>query len=64
MTILTDQDWMDTLQETAQAACAERGEDAVLRYLQEHYGVSSIEELSPSDYDRVLDDLDIMASNS
>ena len=51
MTSLKDQDWMDTLQNTAHAACDECGEEAVIHYLQEHYGVSSIEELSPSDYD-------------
>lgn len=63
MTRLKDQDWVDTLQNTAQAACDGCGEEAVFHYLQEHYGVSSIEELSPSDYDQALDDLDIMASD-
>ncbi len=63
MTRLRDRDWMDTLQNTARAACDGCGEDAVIRYLQEHYGVSSIEELSPSDYDRALNDLDLMASD-
>ena len=63
MTRLKDQDWVDTLQNTARAACDECGEETVIHYLQGHYGVSSIEELSPSDYDRALDDLDIMASD-
>ena len=63
MTKLTDRDWIDTLQNTAQAACKECGDEVVIHYLQEHFGVSSVEELSSTDYDRALDDLDIMASN-
>lgn len=63
MTRLKNQDWMDTLQNTAQAACNQHGNEAVTRYLQEHFGVSSVEELSSTDYDRAFDDLDVMASD-
>ena len=63
MTKLKDRDWIDTLQNTAQAACKECGDEVVIGYLQEHFGVSTLEELSPTDYDLALDDLDIMASD-
>ena len=63
MTRWKDQDWVDTIQSTAQAACNQCGNEAVTHYLQEHFGVSTLEELSPTDYDRALDDLDIMASD-
>lgn len=63
MTRLRDQDLKDTLENTAHAACNQCGSDAVEHYLKEHFGVSSLEELSPTDYDRAFDDLDLMASD-
>ncbi len=63
MTRLSDQDWVDTLEVSAHAVCNLFGNEAVAHYLLEHFGVSSLEELSPTDYDRAFDDLDIMASD-
>ena len=54
---------MDNLQNAAQEACMQNSADIVTRYLQQHYGVSSLEELSTTDYERVFDDLDFMASD-
>lgn len=54
---------MDNLQNTAQEACKQNGVNTVTSYLLQHYGVSSLEELSTTDYDRVFDDLDLMASD-
>lgn len=55
--------WLDNLQDAAREACKQNGVDIVTRYLQQHYGVSSLEKLSTTDYDRVFDDLDLMASD-
>jgi hypothetical protein len=55
--------WMDNLQNAARDACNQNGTEIVTRYLQQHYGVSSVEDLSPTDYDQAFDDLDLMASD-
>ena len=63
MKILRTQDWIDNLHNAAQGAGKKYGNDAVEHYLKEHFGVSSLEELSPTDYDRAFDDLDQMSSD-
>lgn len=60
---LCTQDWVDSLHYAAQGAGEKYGNDAVKHYLKEHFGVSSLEELSPTDYDRAFDDLDQMSSD-
>lgn len=57
------QNWLDNLENAAREVCQQRGTDTVTSYLKQHYGVTSLEELSPADYDRVFDDLDLMASD-
>lgn len=54
---------MDNLQNAAREACKQNGSEIVTRYLQQHYGVSSLEDLSTTDYDQAFDDLDLMASD-
>ncbi len=54
---------MDNLQNAARDACNQSGTEIVTRYLQQHYGVSSVDDLSPTDYDQAFDDLDLMASD-
>ncbi len=63
MTNSERRNWMDNLQNAAQEACKQSGVNTVTSYLLQHYGVSSLEELSTTDYDRVFDDLDFMASD-
>ena len=58
MTNSERRNWMDNLQNAAQEACKQSGVNTVTCYLLQHYGVSSLEELSTTDYDRVFDYLD------
>ena len=51
------------LQNAAREACKQNGSEIVTRYLQQHYGVSSLEDLSTTDYVQAFDDLDLMASD-
>ena len=55
-------DWQTNLINAAEEAARNRGSDAVVQYLAER-GIESLEDVNPSDYDWLFDDLDYMAND-
>ena len=54
---MTKQDWLISIENSARALCGMGRADEVAFILRERGGVESIEELSPSRYSEVFDEL-------
>ena len=54
---MTKQDWLTSIENSARALCDMGRADEVAFILRERGGVESIEELSPSSYSEVFDEL-------
>lgn len=60
--MLDKQDWMISIQNDAEEVAEHLGNETV-QFILGKYGATSIEDLSPSHYDEVFDELDFIAND-